>query len=250
MILTRYSANLKSPERVPLQVTCGGVQSAHTAAVAAACAERGMRAHLLIRGERPAVITGYHLYTRMLGQVTYVARSEYADRRGMMTRHHQRVCDANPDAKVLPLLGSWQEGCGGSILGTTMCHVWESRCRKGSLEGTERGANHIQMASIASYQMQSFTASSCTAQRTWNPLAFGYCSSTSSAEKSSQYAQYYDLAEGAADPIEILGSIRLICHLADTLAFPTDRECSLVVDSGTGTTAVGDSNSQNLIHIL
>lgn len=39
-------------------VTCGGLQSAHTTAVAAACAEHGIRAHLLVRGERPAVPTG------------------------------------------------------------------------------------------------------------------------------------------------------------------------------------------------
>ena len=41
------------------QVTCGGLQSAHTAAVASACAEKGITAHLLVRGERPAVPTGY-----------------------------------------------------------------------------------------------------------------------------------------------------------------------------------------------
>lgn len=32
-----------------MQVTCGGLQSAHTAAVAALAAEHGMRAHLLVR---------------------------------------------------------------------------------------------------------------------------------------------------------------------------------------------------------
>ena len=56
-----HSANqLQGPGKAlgllaPLQVTCGGLQSAHCAAVAAACAERGMRAHLLVRGERPQV---------------------------------------------------------------------------------------------------------------------------------------------------------------------------------------------------
>ena len=42
-------------------VTCGGLQSAHALAVAAAAAEHGKRAHLLVRGERPAVPTGSHL---------------------------------------------------------------------------------------------------------------------------------------------------------------------------------------------
>lgn len=42
-------------------VTCGGLQSAHTLAVAAASAQHGKRTHLLVRGERPAVPTGSHL---------------------------------------------------------------------------------------------------------------------------------------------------------------------------------------------
>ena len=84
-----------------LQLTCGGLQSAHTAAVAAACAEQGIRAHLLVRGERPAVPTGFHLLARMYGQVTYVKRSEYADRKAMMTKHANIISgSAPPDSKV------------------------------------------------------------------------------------------------------------------------------------------------------
>ena len=83
------------------QVTCGGLQSAHTAAVAALCAERGVRAHLLVRGERPAVPTGLHLYSRMLGSVTYVGRKEYADREGMFAAHVRRVeASASDGSKV------------------------------------------------------------------------------------------------------------------------------------------------------
>ena len=86
-----------------LQITCGGLQSAHTAAMAAACAEHGIRAHLLIRGERPPMAaTGYHLLSRLLGEVTYVPRSEYADRRAMFATHQTRVqAKAQPGCKVL-----------------------------------------------------------------------------------------------------------------------------------------------------
>lgn len=57
-------------------VTCGGLQSTHTLAVAAAAADHGKRAHLLVRGERPAVPTGTHLYARMLAhRVEYVSRT-------------------------------------------------------------------------------------------------------------------------------------------------------------------------------
>ncbi|CAL8470386.1 g9928 [Coccomyxa elongata] len=88
-------------------VTCGGLQSAHTAAVASACAERGITAHLLVRGERPALPTGYHLLTRMFGQVTYISRAEYADRQSMFDKHVERVVGAaGPASKVRTL----QEG--------------------------------------------------------------------------------------------------------------------------------------------
>ena len=86
---------------IDLQVTCGGLQSAHTAAIAAACAERGLRSHLLVRGERPAVPTGYHLLARMYGEVTYVTRSEYADRDAMLQRHAASIRAGLPaEAKV------------------------------------------------------------------------------------------------------------------------------------------------------
>ena len=83
------------------QITCGGLQSAHTAAVAQLCAERGLRTHLLVRGERPAVPTGLHLYARMLGHVTYIGRREYADREAMFDAHLRRVrAEAPRGAKV------------------------------------------------------------------------------------------------------------------------------------------------------
>lgn len=88
-----------------LQLTCGGIQSAHTAAVAAASAEHGIRAHLLIRGERPAVPAGFHLLARMYGQVKYITRSEYADRDAMLEKHAKLLLDqAIGDMKVPGIL--------------------------------------------------------------------------------------------------------------------------------------------------
>jgi hypothetical protein len=81
----QVSGCMLSPDGM-LQVTCGGQQSAHTAAVAAACAEHGMLAHLLVRGEAPEVPTGYGLMARMYGKVHYISRQEYADRLGMTSR--------------------------------------------------------------------------------------------------------------------------------------------------------------------
>ncbi|GLT32281.1 hypothetical protein SLA2020_069580 [Shorea laevis] len=72
-------------------VTCGGCQSAHTAAVAVSCAERGLKSHLLLRGEQPEILTGYNLLSTMYGNVTYVPRSFYAHRKGMLQSHASSV---------------------------------------------------------------------------------------------------------------------------------------------------------------
>ena len=86
------------------QMTCGGLQSAHTAAVACACAEQGISAHLLVRGERPAVPTGYHLLTLMYGHVTYVPRSQYSNRAATFLKAAEALQLQKPAAKVgLPL---------------------------------------------------------------------------------------------------------------------------------------------------
>ncbi|KVI05648.1 1-aminocyclopropane-1-carboxylate deaminase/D-cysteine desulfhydrase [Cynara cardunculus var. scolymus] len=72
-------------------VTCGGCQSAHAAAVAVSCAERGLKAHLLLRGEQPQVLTGYNLISMLYGNVTYVPRSIYANREEMLSAHADSI---------------------------------------------------------------------------------------------------------------------------------------------------------------
>lgn len=59
-----------------------------------------MRAHLLVRGERPAVPTGYHLLSRMFGHVTYVTRAEYSNRAAMFQNFVPRVQEILPNSKV------------------------------------------------------------------------------------------------------------------------------------------------------
>uniref|UniRef100_A0A7N0UXW5 D-cysteine desulfhydrase n=1 Tax=Kalanchoe fedtschenkoi TaxID=63787 RepID=A0A7N0UXW5_KALFE len=68
-------------------VTCGGCQSAHTAAVGVTCAERGLNSHLLLRGEQPETLTGYNLMSSIYGNVSYVPRSLYANREEMLKKH-------------------------------------------------------------------------------------------------------------------------------------------------------------------
>lgn len=50
-----------------------------------------MKAHLLLRGERPAIPTGYNLVAGMYGYVRYIPRSEYADRQVMLQKYAMQV---------------------------------------------------------------------------------------------------------------------------------------------------------------
>ncbi|KMZ73113.1 hypothetical protein ZOSMA_153G00040 [Zostera marina] len=84
-------------------VTCGGCQSAHTAAVAVSCAERSIRSHLVLRGEQPAVPTGYNLVSLMYAtNVVYVSRSVYADRTKML-RDHADLVAASSSSSIFTL---------------------------------------------------------------------------------------------------------------------------------------------------
>ncbi|KAM4120493.1 hypothetical protein ACJW30_03G136500 [Castanea mollissima] len=76
-------------------VTCGGCQSAHAAAVAVSCAERGLKSHLLLRGEQPEILTGYNLISTMYGNVKYVPRSLYANREIMLQTHANHLVSGN-----------------------------------------------------------------------------------------------------------------------------------------------------------
>jgi len=82
-------------------VTCGGAQSAHVVAVAAATAQHGMRAHILFRGEKPEIPTGNHLLARMLAHTcVYVSRGDYADRVTMLSRYAATLREWDGAARV------------------------------------------------------------------------------------------------------------------------------------------------------
>jgi 1-aminocyclopropane-1-carboxylate deaminase/D-cysteine desulfhydrase-like pyridoxal-dependent ACC family enzyme len=111
-------------------LTCGGVHSAHAAAVAAAAAGAGMRAHLLLRGERPAVLTGNALLSTLFASTcTFVTRDAYADRGALLAaaaaalqrRDSSAVVGVVPEGAacaagvlgVLRGLRAWASGGGG-----------------------------------------------------------------------------------------------------------------------------------------
>ena len=58
---------------------------------AVSCAERGLKSHLLLRGEQPEILTGYNLISTIYGDITYVPRSIYAHRMNMLKSHADLV---------------------------------------------------------------------------------------------------------------------------------------------------------------
>lgn len=83
-------------------VSCGGVQSSHAAAVAAVCAENGLRAHLVLRGERPPQPTGYTLLTLTFAhRVHFVSRTEYAAREAVLEAHAAPLREAGRHVAVI-----------------------------------------------------------------------------------------------------------------------------------------------------
>lgn len=156
-------------------VTCGGCQSAHTAAVAVSCAERGVKSHLLLRGEEPDIPTGYNLISSMYGSVVYVPRSIYAKRQEMLLRHAEKLA-----------------GSSGSV--TCLADILET---------------------------------------------FASVSNESKFERKTADRRIVVLNEGAGDAVALLGVIRLVHYLFQSNLLGKERPLTLVVDAGTGTTAIG-----------
>ncbi|KAL4202778.1 hypothetical protein AMTRI_Chr02g265280 [Amborella trichopoda] len=168
-------------------VTCGGCQSAHATALAVSCAERGLRCHLLLRGEQPETQTGYNLLSGMYGGVTYVPRSLYANREEMLNRHAYKVA-----------------GSHGSVV---------------SLDDM-------------------LDSSLLLPSRQMNVASLGNDSRHQSASKGST-RKVVIVKEGAGDAIALLGVMRLVDYLSQTQIFGRSHSLKIVVDAGTGTTAVG-----------
>ncbi|KAL7589042.1 hypothetical protein Lser_V15G41111 [Lactuca serriola] len=155
-------------------VTCGGCQSAHTAAVAVSCAERGLKAHLLLRGEQPQILTGYNLISMLYGNVTYVPRSVYAKREEMLTSHAD------------------------------------------SIPGTIIRLDDLLKSSFTNHK-----------------------STKSNLDQPSNSKKIVIINEGAGDAIALPGLIRLVKYLSQDHILGKSQPLKIVVDSGTGTTAVG-----------
>ncbi|XP_057776829.1 D-cysteine desulfhydrase 2, mitochondrial isoform X2 [Salvia miltiorrhiza] len=164
-------------------VTCGGCQSAHAAAVAVSCAERGLKAHILLRGEEPETLTGYNLVSKLYGDVVYVPRSVYAKREEMLAKHAESIVGAD-----------------GSIL-------WLNDVVEASVKHHESTVQNFPEADLVNCH-----------------------------KKPEKVAI---INEGAGDAVALLGVMRLIKYLSQKHLFGKEQAMKIVVDAGTGTTAVG-----------
>ncbi|OMO81535.1 Tryptophan synthase beta subunit-like PLP-dependent enzymes superfamily [Corchorus olitorius] len=165
-------------------VTCGGCQSAHAAAVAVSCAERGLKSHLLLRGEQPAILSGYNLISTIYGNVIYVPRSFYADREKILHTHASMIAGNSGNIVY----------CNDLIDVSTTTQTFES-------------------SKFVQIDAHGGTKSHSTKVAIVN--------------------------EGAGDAVALLGLFRLVDYLSQDHLLGKNRSFNFVVDSGTGTTAIG-----------
>lgn len=95
-------------------ITCGGIQSNHARATAAAAAASGLRCHLVMNGARPTHLTGNALLNQLLGAtVEYVAGRP--DRKPAMARAFERLRAEGRRPAIVPLGASTPMGALGFV---------------------------------------------------------------------------------------------------------------------------------------
>lgn len=110
----RYVIPQIQAEGADTVITCGGVQSNHARATAAAAAASGLACHLVANGAPPARLTGNALLNRLLGAtVEYVAGRD--DRRPAMEAAADRLRAAGRRPVVVPLGASTPLGALGFV---------------------------------------------------------------------------------------------------------------------------------------
>ncbi|KAF9606015.1 hypothetical protein IFM89_021437 [Coptis chinensis] len=163
------------------------------------CAERGLKSHLLLRGEQPDIPTGYNLISTIYGNTVYVPRSLYAKREEMLFKHAELVAGSN--GSVI---------CFSDILST--CFT-----RK-KFKEENRVHMNVDKSELAVPQAQ------------------------------NHKRKVVVVNEGAGDAAALLGNhffgnlhgvIRLVEYMSQIHLFGQEHPMKIVVDSGTGTTAIG-----------
>ncbi len=112
----RYVIPAVLAEGADVVITCGGVQSNHARATAAACAVHGIHCHIVANGEEPAHPSGNALLNRLLGaSVEYVSGRE--GRAPAMAAAAERFRAEGRRPTIVPLGASTPIGALGYVAG-------------------------------------------------------------------------------------------------------------------------------------
>lgn len=92
-------------------VTCGGLQSNHCRATAFVCAQAGLKCTLVLRGEKPEILTGNYLLDRVVNaDIELIDKETYKDVDTLM----QRLADQSSEqCYIVPEGGSNEVGAWG-----------------------------------------------------------------------------------------------------------------------------------------
>lgn len=101
-------------QHVDTVITCGGVQSNHARATAAACAASGLHCHIVVNGTAPERPTGNALLNQLLGaSCEYIAGR--ADRKPAMAQALERLRAQGRRPAIVPLGASAPTGALGYV---------------------------------------------------------------------------------------------------------------------------------------
>lgn len=115
-------------------VTCGGMHSAHCAAVAALAHEAGLRPHLLLRGEAPPAMTGYTLLSHMLAELRWVEHAHWNRREALLQEHAASLRAQGRQVAIIPEGGSARDALYGLVrlvrgLAIALDRPWDRKWR-------------------------------------------------------------------------------------------------------------------------
>lgn len=97
-------------------ITCGGVQSNHCRATAVLAARLGLKAHLLLRGERPAELSGNLLLDHLSGaEISYISQADWHTHEAYGRELQREYERRGRRALFIPIGGSDANGLWGYI---------------------------------------------------------------------------------------------------------------------------------------
>lgn len=173
----------------------------------------------------------------MYGEVTYVSRTEYSDRTVMLETHASALQARKPQAKVsFPLTPGSQTRLPGRRMCISTVWVDLHSCRVHGILCLSHASCILVTCLLAQRASWLAPTQHATIRRSADDGSFTRCP----ISQMCGALQIHVIAEGAAEPLALLGLVRLVDYLAACSRLPPYQPHSIIVDSGTGTTATGN----------